>query len=658
MVLETKILQENLTNYNNITKQTPEFVHQIILVSILHKFLNSGIKQEKELFLTFLKDNKSEWLSKIGTVDKNENDLAFNEFIGDEKDITKKFTVAARFGLVRHQDKSKSLDDDLEFKNIEITEIFYEINKQCNSHYYNTYLYNDILNQQLSLLTNTKGTFRRLYVLELECLLNDIKYITRNEIRIFHFFFDHSQEKIIDKIKLTSECIFYLRQQCKINNTEFDIEFDNLFSSEIQLKEDIYKKEKEDRLWQILQDNFDIKYNLNLIYHNLLKRIYLNKQNIFNDSIELQNLYKLNQYDFQNYLCKLKPPIKEVEMNITKELSFDLIEPTKFNELNDIDKLNLSKNISELFTYGNESIYSVLLFSNPNSGKTQHLHSLMEKIPKINLSLKNTKNPTEWQEKIFIQNIAGISFVGPILKMIANSSIFPEVPHVIYEDEVGEFELDFVLGPTLKSILKSDQRVNITNLIDNNIVLKDLFEDIKKQKKITLNQYIYIGNILKETLPYQMTIYKYNELEIPLWLPDNLYVIFTSNYELGMAKSLHDQKGWGKKGKRFYAKHLYNSGNYNDNNLVQIKSDKISKVIIDFNENFLKSFGKILELSSLSQEDKEEFKLKKYEFLVPNFYQFNSIVENEQKEELKERLESLFYEFGFQNTESIIELLL
>lgn len=367
-----------------------------------------------------------------------------------------------------------------------------------------------------------------------------------------------------------------------------------------------------------------------------------------------------------NYGAVISEPFSPEEMDNTlkffhisnnEDLEFDLIEPNKFYNLNAQQQKVFSNDINQLFKDNDEKIFSIILFSNPNSGKTKYLNTLIENFPQMNLSLKNLSNKSEWQEKLFIQNIAGKSFFGSILKMIANSSIYYEVPNFIYEDEVGEFELDFFLGQTLKGIFKSEQRINIAHIIANNAVLRNKFEEIKLNKKITLNQYIEIGNILQSIFSYEMTTYQYNEFEIPLWLPDNLYFIFGSNYEIGMEKSLRDSKGWGKKGKRFYPKHFYNCGNIKNNELVQIESEHISKVIIDFNEQFLNSFNKILELPSLSLEDKEDLKSKKYEFLAPNFYQFDSKIESEQREELKERLKSLIYDFSFQDPESIFKLL-
>lgn len=639
-----EIIKANLGNYNNITKQAPEFVHQIILVSCLENFLNSGKVQNKENFKQFLKDTKSQWENDLRLGKHNGNDLIFNEILGSENDIVKKFTIAARFGLVRNKVHTKTLEDDLEFNNIQITDLFFEIKKLCFGSYYNTYSYKDTLMLQLALFTNTKGQFRRLYVLELLYLLTQINYFKKEEMKVFHFLFNPKEDKIAGKLQLIIECIKYLRQQVDINKSNFDKEFETLFSSNKELYNRILEKEGEDRLWQTLQDNFNVKYGLAILYNEKEKTIYSQDQKVF---LEQTNLYQLSFQEFQNYLCK---PKNLIDDSVDKDDNMMINEMFPFRIYNHIEQYDFNNEFKatlfpQKILYENqENDYlnskcnkNVILFGNPNSGKSRYVKDTILNcykttgIPFYHKEIAILSDEVKPFSKLFAyEDLSGTIQYSVFYETVVNAIKNFRTPHINYFDEMGEHDFTTLFG-SLKNILKNANRVDMEQIYTSVSNKEEFIKDLKSIVSLdTFNAFID---------KYETFINPTNIVNIPVgkkllrfFIPSNYLFIGTSNYAPIIRTSLSIKNGFSERGDRFKSIHFYEGiDKYNF-----FFNSEVNSLIIDFNRKLLKLMEKPYEFEHSTIKQLDEIK---YQCLISNFHVCHDLNIKELKESAIKNIE-------------------
>ena len=196
--------------------------------------------------------------------------------------------------------------------------------------------------------------------------------------------------------------------------------------------------------------------------------------------------------------------------------------------------------------------YNTLVFSNPNSGKTfgfkQRLSNRL-----FELAYQNPRSVTEWKKSVLIQHISRDYYVGTLLKAIATASLNPDQHFYILADEVGTFNLDWILGANLKKIFKKSQRIDFSE--------QPLYDRVSflDPHELTLTAFKELGDFIAEQADYatKTTQFSEGEHEFVLWLPHNLHVVFLANYEEELLSSLSELKGWGPNGNRFDIVHYY-----------------------------------------------------------------------------------------------------
>lgn len=196
-----------------------------------------------------------------------------------------------------------------------------------------------------------------------------------------------------------------------------------------------------------------------------------------------------------------------------------------------------------------------IVFSDPNSGKTFGFKTEL-KGKLFELAYQNPRNVTEWKKTIMVQHISQSYHVGTLLSAIATASLNPEKQFYVLADEVGIFNLDWILGANLKKIFKSNQRIDFQDSFFQG-ALSTLNQ--RSPHSISLEEFKSLGEMLARESNYITSTTRFTEGEhdLVLWFPKNVHCIFLSNYEDEILASLSELKGWGPNGHRFNILHYY-----------------------------------------------------------------------------------------------------
>lgn len=196
-----------------------------------------------------------------------------------------------------------------------------------------------------------------------------------------------------------------------------------------------------------------------------------------------------------------------------------------------------------------------IVFSDPNSGKTFGFKTEL-KGKLFELAYQNPRNVTEWKKTIMVQHISKSYHVGTLLSAIATASLNPEKEFYVLADEVGIFNLDWILGANLKKIFKSKQRIDFQDSFFQG-ALSRLTQN--SPHSISLEEFKILGEMLAREPDYITSTTRFTEGEhdLVLWFPKNVHCIFLSNYEDEILASLSELKGWGPNGHRFNIRHYY-----------------------------------------------------------------------------------------------------
>ena len=241
--------------------------------------------------------------------------------------------------------------------------------------------------------------------------------------------------------------------------------------------------------------------------------------------------------------------------------SYKIVISTRFQNEEFIEEIDIDTQDDVVINlhpeYGHDNLidgckHNTLVFSNPNSGKTYGLkQNLNNKV--FEMAYQNPRSVTEWKKSILIQHISTEYYVGILLQAIVTASLNPNQQYYIMADEVGTFNLDWILGSNLKKIFKKSQRIAFTDP-----ALQAKVSSFGPHE-ITLTAFKELGEFIAQHVEYatKTTRFSEGEHEFVLWLPDNLHVIFLANYEDELLASLSELKGWGPNGDRFEVLHYY-----------------------------------------------------------------------------------------------------
>jgi hypothetical protein len=322
-----------------------------------------------------------------------------------------------------------------------------------------------------------------------------------------------------------------------------------------------------------------------------------------------------------------KPIIKKNDKQTTVVLEKNENKQAKLKKELYIDNLTSDKK--------NSNIQNNLIFlSNPNSGKTYTVKKLIGDNPSWELSFQNNDNVLEWKKNLLFKNINGEIIIGNIIKAITSATLNPNGDYFIFADEVGTFSLDNILGNVLKNIFKNNQKIKVPI---------EIIREYKDNEVITLDEFIELGNAIKEKFKYNTTTFNEEELNVPLWIPSNLHFVFCANYENELLESLSNLKGWGISGNRFKIKHFYNlSGKdfyklKNNDQKILIKTKK-------YNELIIKKYEELLISEKLSSDTKKTLfsHYNKYKILLSN-YDTGLAYSTQQQEYVIEHIQNYIY---------------
>lgn len=257
-------------------------------------------------------------------------------------------------------------------------------------------------------------------------------------------------------------------------------------------------------------------------------------------------------------LVDLSTPMKEFFGTCTKGC-YTIVVSTRFQNEESIESPDIKDDIVIKLhpDYGHDAAIAgcednTLVFSNPNSGKTFGFkHRLSNRL--FELTYQNSRSVTEWKKTVLIQHISRDYYVGTLLKAIATASLNPTKQFYVLADEVGTFNLDWILGSNLKKIFKKSQRIDFAE--DN---LQKRVSSLNTNE-LSLTAFKKLGEFIAEQPDNatKTTRFSEGEHEFVLWLPNNLHVVFLANYEDELLGSLSELKGWGPNGDRFNIVHYY-----------------------------------------------------------------------------------------------------
>lgn len=637
-----EIIQKNIKDYSSITKQTPSFIHQCIMVSALDSFQmnNPLIKDNKQSFMTWIENSKQSWIKNL-SVHKEELptlDYLYNEIVSNESELQKKYFVAMKFGLVRHTNRQKTIFDPLEFGEIEITEVFYEIRNKCQGNFYDVLSYNDLFQKQLSLFSWNKPGNHRFYIIELFHVLKKIKHLTKEEMKLFQFFFNYAGSTFDEKIQYIVEIIEFIRNSLK-NNLCRDLNDGlKLFINNNQLFESLLNEYKDDRLWQLIRDNFKLGHDLNLVCNDKqpLGLLYINPKfdgpmNAVLDC-DVLSLYKIDIFSLQEkYLFKkIESNLEKLNMKIIEKNNKTNIFPFKIN--NFVHSYSLSNAFNEpifpqKFLYENQDnnylnsicYKNIILFSNPNSGKSVFVKKAIVECYKnksINYYHKEISvEPEEYNlpGKLMVhKDISGNMIYGILFETVINAIVNFRTPHINYFDEMGEHNFKDLFGK-LKNILKNNNRVDLEKIYQSNHDKINFMDKIKKINSIeTLNDFI-LSHKDEIGLANILTLRVDND-DIYFFFPNNYLFIGTSNYSAPIKQSLNKKDGFAENGDRFKIIHFYEGINKYNFGIPA------SSFIVNFNRKVLDIFSTFLkEDKMLDNQVKKQIDEVKYQCLLANF---------------------------------------
>jgi len=276
-----------------------------------------------------------------------------------------------------------------------------------------------------------------------------------------------------------------------------------------------------------------------------------------------------------------------------------------------------------------------IFLSNPNGGKTSYIKKLENIYPFFELNCQNVDNTVESKRHLFYKTHNDKLVIGNIIKAIANAIFNPDIPHYIYVDEIGSFKLDYIFGSSLKSILKKNQRVDLSNER-----IKKLIEKYNPSKKdsfdLSLDEFQTLCSEIKENEKnYKFTTYIEDGLSLNLFIPNNIFFICSANYEEGILESLNPLSGWEESGERFNIVHFYNflykdkinnDEKYHDIQIIDNLNEEIQEIINNNKNNDLSS-----ETIKILQENE-------YSLYIPNYFP----KKNNMKVYLEENLRNMY----------------